>query len=251
MRTGFDLTWMDIQEWAGSKILSRGKSYQRSGSVSELGISGKNELVAWVEGSTRYATKAGFKRGRLSSACTCPYGIDCKHGVAVVIEYLESLKQHKNIPVIPADDKRIVLVKQGKTVQPDESDEELDEDFDDDMEETAASARTKRGTKPGDPLDVFLKNKSHDELVAIIKDLSASNSDVNMELSFKTKLSSPSVKSLLKTISKEIDKAASEPGWSNHWDHAGYAPDYSRVQTGLQMLFDAGRYDEIVTIGEL
>ena len=24
-----DVTWMDIQEWSGSKILSRGKSYQR------------------------------------------------------------------------------------------------------------------------------------------------------------------------------------------------------------------------------
>jgi hypothetical protein len=28
-----ELTWIDIQEWAGSKILSRGKSYQRTGCV--------------------------------------------------------------------------------------------------------------------------------------------------------------------------------------------------------------------------
>ncbi|MCK5656252.1 MAG: hypothetical protein KAI21_00345 [Deltaproteobacteria bacterium] len=30
-----DLTWNDIKEWAGGKIVSRGKSYQRQGRVSD------------------------------------------------------------------------------------------------------------------------------------------------------------------------------------------------------------------------
>ena len=58
-----ELTWMDIQEQAGSKILSRGKSYQRSGYVEELGITKRNKIVAWVEGSARYATIVSIKGG--------------------------------------------------------------------------------------------------------------------------------------------------------------------------------------------
>jgi uncharacterized Zn finger protein len=71
-----------------------------------------------------------------------------------------------------------------------------------------------------------------------------------LELTFKAKLSSPSVAALVKTVSKEIDNAAGEPGWSNHWNHSGYIPDYSRVKEGLQKLSDAGKYDEIVSLGK-
>ena len=31
-----DLTWNDLEEWAGSKIVSRGKNYQRQGRVCDL-----------------------------------------------------------------------------------------------------------------------------------------------------------------------------------------------------------------------
>jgi integrase len=30
-----DLTWSDIEEWAGGRIVSRGKTYQRQGRVSK------------------------------------------------------------------------------------------------------------------------------------------------------------------------------------------------------------------------
>jgi uncharacterized Zn finger protein len=252
-----DLTWIDIQEWAGGKILSRGKSYQRSGAVEDLGITAKNELVAWVEGTTRYATKVRFKRGALFSSCTCPYGLDCKHGVAVVIEYLESLKRKKEVPVVASNDERLTLIKQGKTAWSGEADEEWDGnddewdgDTDDADDEKDIPSRRKRSRKTGDSLDEFLGNKSHDELIGIIKDVAASNPDAALELSFKAKLSSPSTAALVKTINKEIDEATSEPGWSNHWDHSRYIPDYSHVQLGLQKLYDAGKFDEVVVLGK-
>ncbi len=31
-----DITWLDLESWAGSKIVSRGRSYQRSEYVSDL-----------------------------------------------------------------------------------------------------------------------------------------------------------------------------------------------------------------------
>lgn len=245
-----DLTWMDIQEWAGSKILSRGKSYQRSGSVSGLGITKKNELVAWVEGSTRYATSVKFKRNTLSSTCTCPYGINCKHGVAVVIKYLEALKQKRDVPVISAADKRISLIKEGKTKYPDDLEVDWEEEYDDDFEGRQPSRLVKKGRQSGGSLDDFLKSKSHDELIELVKGIAGSNHEAGAELSFKARLSSPSVTALVKTIGKEIDIVTRESGWSDHWNHSGYTPDYSRVVAGLQKLFDAGKFDKVVLLGK-
>ena len=46
-----------MEEWAGGKIASRGKSYQRQGLVSDLAITDDGGLIAWVEGKERYAVK--------------------------------------------------------------------------------------------------------------------------------------------------------------------------------------------------
>jgi uncharacterized Zn finger protein len=53
-----DLTWNDIEEWAGSKIVSRGKNYQRQGFVSDLAVTDDGGLIAQVKPSAyREATK--------------------------------------------------------------------------------------------------------------------------------------------------------------------------------------------------
>ncbi len=245
-----DLTWMDIQDWVGSKILSRGKSYQQSGCVEDLAITKKNQLVAWVDGSVRYATMVSVNRAALSSSCTCQYGVNCKHGVAVVIEYLEMLKKKTIIPIIAAKDKRLTLIKEGKTAWSDESDYVWNDDYKSDIEENIDSTKKNKKGKPSASIDEFLQGKKREELLAIIKNIAASNPDVGFDLTFKAKLSSPSVAAQVKTVSKEIDNAAGEPGWSNHWNHSGYSPDYSRVKEGLQKLSDAGKYDEIISLGK-
>ncbi|MBW1816849.1 MAG: SWIM zinc finger domain-containing protein [Deltaproteobacteria bacterium] len=81
-----DLTWNDFEKWAGGKILSRGKNYQRQGRVSDLAVTEDGRLIAWVAGSKRYATRVVMDDDGLpDSICSCPYTFDCKHGVAVVI----------------------------------------------------------------------------------------------------------------------------------------------------------------------
>lgn len=52
-----DLTWNEIIDWAGKKIASRGRSYQRNGHVSHLAETDDGALIAWVDGAHRYATK--------------------------------------------------------------------------------------------------------------------------------------------------------------------------------------------------
>lgn len=68
-----DLTWDDLEEWAGSKIVARGRDYQRHGHVSGLAITKDNGLIAWVSGSDEYATRVVMDDDGLPvSDCTCP-----------------------------------------------------------------------------------------------------------------------------------------------------------------------------------
>ena len=50
------LTWSDIKGWAGDTITSRGRSYQSDGSVQNLAFTRDRGLLAWVQGTERYAT---------------------------------------------------------------------------------------------------------------------------------------------------------------------------------------------------
>jgi len=43
-----DLTWDDLDRWAGGKIISRGEGYQRQGRVSQLARTDDGGLIAWV-----------------------------------------------------------------------------------------------------------------------------------------------------------------------------------------------------------
>ena len=67
-----ELSWDGLQEWAGSRILSRGQSYQRSHQVKDLVLTKTGGLLAWVQGGERYATLIDFEDGELVSTCTCP-----------------------------------------------------------------------------------------------------------------------------------------------------------------------------------
>jgi uncharacterized Zn finger protein len=97
------LTLTDLERWAGRDIVSRGQSYQRSGYVHNLICTPQGKLTAQVRGSIGiYTTQVTLiADGVLTSKCTCPYDDTCKHAVAVVLEYLETLKEHsKASPVL-------------------------------------------------------------------------------------------------------------------------------------------------------
>ncbi len=60
-----DITWDDLESWAGHKIVSRGRSYQRGKTVRELALTDSGEIVAWVEGSVTYATRVSLDNGEV------------------------------------------------------------------------------------------------------------------------------------------------------------------------------------------
>ncbi|MFH1243035.1 MAG: SWIM zinc finger family protein [Pseudomonadota bacterium] len=226
-----DLTWDDLENWAGSKIVSRGRSYQRNGHVKDLSQTSTGDLIAWVAGSHTYATKVTVRGGELDSDCSCPYWDNCKHAVAVILEYLDYAKNGKPVPKIPEDDERIELL-----------DEFGDENgWDEDDNESVAVEESFRP---------FLQKLKKSELLALIEELAEQFHEVRRFLHDKHQISSGDVTNMIKAVRKEIHELSAEPGWRNSWGHEGFIPDYSRVVERLRTLLDQGHANEVLYLGE-
>jgi uncharacterized Zn finger protein len=208
-----DLTWNDMEAWAGGKIVSRGKSYQRQGRVSDLAVTDDGSLIAWVDGTERYATRVSMdEEGLPDSICTCPYELDCKHGVAVVIEYLKRVENNRRVPKAKQDDDRLKLLE--------------DEDWHDEPgeDENAMSEDMRQD------VDDFLKGKTKAQLIDLIHDLAGQYPEMARDLSDRKQLISGNIITLVTRLRKEIHDLGNEPGWQNYWNGEGYTPDYSGIR---------------------
>jgi uncharacterized Zn finger protein len=228
-----DLTWNDIEEWAGGKIVSRGKRYQRQGRVSDLAVTDDGSLIAWVDGTERYATRVVMdEEGLPNSICTCPYELDCKHGVAVVIEYLKRIENNRRVSKARQDDDRLELLE--------------DEDWDDEPnnDEIAMSDEMRQD------IDDFLKGKTKAQLIDLIHDLAGHYPEMARDLSDRKQLISGNIKTLVTRLHREIRDIGNEPGWQNYWNGEGYTPDYSGIRKKLETLLKAGHTHEVLTLGQ-
>jgi len=228
-----DLTWSDIEEWAGGKIVSRGKSYQRQGRVSDLGMTSDGSLIAWVNGTKRYATRVDMgENGLPDSMCTCPYELDCKHGVAVVIEYLKRVENNRRVPKAKQEDNRLKLIE----------DEDWDDELNDDESIVSGDIQQDIGS--------FLKNKTKVELIALIHELAEQYPEMARELADRRQITTGNVKALTARLEEEIQDIGDEPGWQNYWQGEGYTPDYSGIRKKLKTLLKMGHADEVLTLGQ-
>jgi uncharacterized Zn finger protein len=94
------LDFDDLLHWAGEKMVNRAKSYVQH--VDQLARAEDNTLVAWVNGTERYATSVRIDNdGSFHDFCTCPYSWGpCKHAVAVVLAAAERVKAKQAIPLL-------------------------------------------------------------------------------------------------------------------------------------------------------
>lgn len=238
-----DLSWDDLEDWAGRTIAGRGKSYQRDGNVQDLARTPGGGLIAWVEGSERYATRVELKTGELSSDCTCPYGDVCKHAVAVALEYLDHVKRNTPVPEITDGDKRLRLLE---AMTEEDEEDDWDEQECEKIEADSESVTNKRGWRP----DTFLEKQTKAQLVALLKDLADSYPAVRNTLQDRDNLSQGSVEKMVQAVRKEIDAVSAKPGWTNHWNNDGFIPDYSGVRKRLEILLAASHADEVLALGE-
>ena len=234
-----DLSWDDLRGWAGSKIVTRGRSYQRQNLVSKLAILDDEGLIAWVDGTHRYATRVTIgEEGLPDSICTCPYGYNCKHGVAVVLEYLRQIEEDKRIPKASKDDERLVLFDE------EEWEDDLDNQNDNDYDESSL-----KGTMKSE-INAYLDGKTKTQLTELILELAGKFPQIAQELTDRKQLASGDTKSLINRLKKEIREISSEPGWQNHWQQEGYTPDYSEIRIKLETLLKAGHADDVLMLGK-
>lgn len=227
-----DLTWNDIEEWAGGKIVSRGKNYQRQGLVSDLAVTQDHSLIAWVDGTERYAAKVDMDDDGLpDSICTCPYEFDCKHAVAVVIEYLKRIEYNQPVPKVSQGDARLKLLE--------------DEDWDDEPldEEMSLSADVQK------EIDQFLKGKTKAQLMELICEISQRHPEVAQELVDRRQLATGHTKTLVTRLRREIRELGDQPGWQDYWHGDRFTPDYSGIRRKLETLLNAGHTDDVLTLG--
>ena len=230
------LTWDDLADWAGSRTMDRGRRYQRQGRVKDLAAVKDEALVAWVDGSQRYATKIVLDfEGDPNSICSCPIGFDCKHGVAVVLAYLAQIENDQPIARARPDDERFDRLA--------DLDEFGDEEQDDN-DEFALPAPIRQD------IDVFLKNKTKAQLVDLILEFAGQYPGMAQELADRKQLKSGNFKSITERLRREIQEIGAEPGWQNYWRNEGYTPDYSGIRSQLENLLAAGQADTVVQLGQ-
>jgi len=227
-----DLTWDDLNEWAGSKIVSRGRNYQRQGRVSELAQTADGALLAWVEGLHRYATKVDMDDdGMPDSICTCPYEFNCKHGIAVVLEYLERVEHNRAVPKAGRSDERLELLAAAeRDVQAGENEIVLSQDI-------------------GKDINAFLKDKTRAQLIGLVHEIAKQHPEVAQDLADRRQIASGNTKTLVTRLRREIRDIGAEPGWQNYWQGEGYTPDYSQVRKKLEELLKAGHANEVLILG--
>lgn len=238
-----DLIWEDLEDWAGTTIVSRGRTYQRNSSVSDLGITPEGALIARVLGSTRYVTQVSIQDGDLTSECTCPYWTTCKHAVAVVLEYLMCLKNDVSVPEIPQTDPRLDMLQETETTGEEYWNPELG--MWTDIEE---QPKTEQQQNTG-PLLAYLKKQTKAQLIELLDELTKAFPDVREFLEDRRKVRRGNASTLLKAIRREIADIREEPDWDEYEQE--YQPvSFNRLKTYLQALLLAGHADEAIPLGK-
>lgn len=227
------LTWADLEAWAGSKIVTRGKSYHKRGRVKDLVRTSDGKLIAWVHGSERYASLVYFEGGELESVCTCPYWAECKHAVATVLEYLDCMKRGVDVPQAGKSDPRLAM---------------LEDDLPKDS--WMVDEVTPEEDRIDGSLNDFLKKQKKDTLIIIINDLAARYPDVRVALMDQQALSGGSIKSIVDRVRSEIRVLGAEPAWHDPWEDEDDLPDYSRVGERLEALLNKGHAEEVLSLGK-
>jgi uncharacterized Zn finger protein len=224
------LTRSDLEDWAGSRIVGRGRAYQQQGRVSGLSLTQDAPLLAWVDGTTRYATKVIIdEHGVPASICSCPYEIDCKHGVAVVLEYLKWMEENRRVPKAKQGDDRLAILEENALY-----------DGESGHTENAPAEDMQK------EIGLFLKDRTKTQLIELICDLAGQHPEVAEDLIDRKHMISANIEALVTRLREEIRDIGGEPGWQNYWSGDGYTPDYSGIRKKLEMLLEASHADDML-----
>ena len=206
----------------------------------------------------------------MSSHCSCPVGISCKHAVAVVVAYLHAIKHGQEIPSASEDDRRWQIVEnpesEGKPAAAGYDDD--DDGWNDDEAGDALYAHARvthppgrgrsspraTGARGGDAnrenIRAFLERKSPVELVDLLLSVLQRNPEEQERLQEAADLSRGATSRLVRQARRELESVTAEPAWTNHWGDEGNLPDYSGLRRRFENLLAAGAADALVELGK-
>ncbi|MCL2458603.1 MAG: SWIM zinc finger family protein [Desulfobulbus sp.] len=238
-----ELTYDDLDLWAGEKIRARGKACIDR--VNGLHRTAKGKLAAWVWGTEDYATLVHLnEEGEHEWFCTCPYGGGpCKHAVAVILAAVRQVKSKRDIPLLSEDDDLYPVLFSGQEDEPPwEEGGEPGSLWSDAGEKDDKLEHSK--------VRKLLMDKSREELVEMVARLAANFPVVERTLLEAEQLRSGRIEPLLRALRREIGNLTEEPAWSNPWSDESDIPDYSHVRQQFALLLAAGHADALLELGD-
>ena len=99
-------------------------------------------------------------------------------------------------------------------------------------------------------LDSYLRALDKVRLVALVQRACAAHPEFRAEIVHGRALAGGDHSAVVRQVRDEIADASSHEAWCDDWSGRGSAPDYSRVQSGLERLLDDGHADAVVELGK-
>ena len=220
----------DVEDWFGSTIFKRGVDYQRSGRVSELHSSEKR-ILASVDGTRKYTVSVEIMDdGELIADCNCPYEYDCKHAVAVILEYLQLIQDRIDIPEIDSDDRRLLLLN-----------EDIVEDF-----KHEGIYKIEQGVQ--DQLNSFLNKRTKEQLVEQLLELAGRYPEVADDLQSTPQIFLQDVTRSISNLRRDINRIGDSFEWNGYNDEGENEPNYDRIRLKIETLTNGGHADDVLPL---
>ncbi|MCL1981431.1 MAG: SWIM zinc finger family protein [Proteobacteria bacterium] len=236
-----ELTYDDLDHWAGETIRGRGKAYINR--VAGLHRTTRGELAAWVSGSENYATLVHLdEQGEYDWFCTCPYGNGpCKHAVAVILAAVRQCKRKRDIPLLSEEDELHQVLFSDLEDKPYRESGEL---------ASVPQRAFEGGKREHSKVRKLLADKSREEMVEMVVRLAAYFPVVERALLEAEQLRSGRIEPLIRALRQEIGNLTKEPAWSSPWSDERDIPDYSHVHQQFALLLAAGHADVLLELGD-
>jgi uncharacterized Zn finger protein len=273
------LTWDNLNLAFGPTVVQRGKQYQKRHAVSELAQTDDGGLVAWVLGTHRYATRVEMTAGQPRGACSCPYASNCKHAVAVVLEYLDCRKHGKALAKADATDPRVSSGWPTSSLSnqrdddgdwDDEDQEDWNDEPDEDWDEDDIDADDREGQPPGrvsrpigravtqrrnsEPsvakLQTFIRQQTSETMAAWLIELADVIPEVRQNLSDRQLAASGAIDELILEARQAIEELSNESDWADSWSETSAISSFSRVRGLLALLLERGAADVVIDLSE-
>lgn len=242
-----ELTWEDLESFAGKKAVSRGKGYVSE--VTKVCVDDNGAVIASVLGGQEYATKIWFgDSGKLCSYCSCPVGFECKHAVALALKVIDEIKNGKQPTHISEDDERLdELSFDDDLLDEFESEEHLE-----DCGDASISLKATTASRKKDPVNDYINSLSCEDCRGLLFKIVEEYGFVRTELKRRITLAKSDVETLAAKAKAAIHDATAYPCCFYHRgnrDRSVY-PDYSEAQLFLKRLLELKAYDKLIALAD-